>query len=255
LKVHGVNDIRQTEIHTTEPLVPEPSVLFELAIQKLKSLTSTSIDQIPSEMVKARGKTIRPEIHKIIILFRIRRNCLRIGRRRSLPMYNKGDKTDGSNYTGISLLSTTYVNKILLSSLCRGNYWGSSVWISTQNNRSTTDQIFRIRQILEKKWEYNEAVHRLFIDFKKAYDLVRGEVLYYILIEFGIPMKLVRLITMVQKEIYSTVQVGKHLSDMFPVRNGLKQDVLTAMLFNFYLGYAISRVQVNQDGLKFNGTH
>jgi hypothetical protein len=45
-----------------------------------------------------------------------------------------------------------------------------------------------------KKWEYNEAVHQLFIDFKKAYDSVRREVLYNILIEFGIPMKLVRLI-------------------------------------------------------------
>jgi len=32
----------------------------------------------------------------------------------------------------------------------------------------TTDHIFCIRQILEKKWEYNEAVHQLFIDFKKA---------------------------------------------------------------------------------------
>jgi hypothetical protein len=37
-------------------------------------------------------------------------------------------------------------------------------------NRSTTDHIFCIRQILEKKLEYNEAVHQLFIDFKKAYD-------------------------------------------------------------------------------------
>jgi hypothetical protein len=45
-----------------------------------------------------------------------------------------------------------------------------------------------------KKWEYNEAVHQLFIDFKKAYDSVRREVLYNILIEFGTPMKLVRLI-------------------------------------------------------------
>ena len=48
-------------------------------------------------------------------------------------------------------------------------------------------------QILEKKWEYNEEVHQLFTDFKKAYDSVRREVLYNILIEFGIPMKLVRL--------------------------------------------------------------
>jgi len=45
-----------------------------------------------------------------------------------------------------------------------------------------------------KKWDYNEAVHHLFVDFKKAYDSVRREVLCNSLIEFGIPMKLVRLI-------------------------------------------------------------
>ena len=65
-----------------------------------------------------------------------------------------------------------------------------------RRNRSTTDHIFSIRQILEKKWEHNEAVNQFFIDFKKAYVSVRREVLYNILIEFGIPKKLVRLIKM-----------------------------------------------------------
>jgi len=46
----------------------------------------------------------------------------------------------------------------------------------------------------ERKREYNEAVQQLFRDFMKAYDSVSREVLYSILIEFGIPMKLVRLI-------------------------------------------------------------
>ena len=46
-----------------------------------------------------------------------------------------------------------------------------------RRNRSTTDHIFCIRQILEKKWEHSEAVHQLFIDFKKAYDSVRREAL------------------------------------------------------------------------------
>ena len=70
-------------------------------------------------------------------------------------------------------------------------------------------------------------MHQLFIDIKKAYDSVRREVLYNILIEFGIPKKLVRLTKMCLTETYSRVRVGKNLSDMFPVRNGLKQgDVL-----------------------------
>jgi hypothetical protein len=54
----------------------------------------------------------------------------------------------------------------------------------------TTDQISCIRQMLEKKWEYGETVHQLFVDFKKAYDS-------------GVPMKLVRLIKMCLNEMYS----------------------------------------------------
>ena len=57
-------------------------------------------------------------------------------------------------------------------------------------------------------------------------------------------------------ETYRRDRVGKNLSDMFRIRNGLKQgDVLSPLLFNFALEYVIKRVQVNQDGLKLNGTH
>jgi hypothetical protein len=78
-----------------------------------------------------------------------------------------------------------------------------------RHNRSTTDEIFHIRQILEKKWEYNGTVHQLFIDFKKAYDSVRRKVFYSILIEFGVPRKLVSLIQICLNETYSTVVIGK----------------------------------------------
>jgi hypothetical protein len=74
-------------------------------------------------------------------------------------------------------------------------------------------------------------MHQLFIDFKKTSD----SVLYNILLEFGIPMKLLRLIKMCLNETYSRVLVGKHLSDMFPIKNGLKQgDFLLPLLSTLF---------------------
>jgi hypothetical protein len=118
------------------------------------------------------------------------------------------------------------------------------------------DQLFYIGQILEKKWKHNGTVHQLFIDFKKAYNSVRREILYNILIKFGIPRKLVGLIQLCLNETYSTVHIGKHQSDKFPVQNDLKQgDALSPLLSNFTLEYASWRVQENQEGLKLNSTH
>jgi sorting nexin-29 len=116
-----------------------------------------------------------------------------------VPIYKKGDKTDCNNYRGISLLSTAY--KILSNFLlARLTPYVNEIIGDHQRgfrrNRSTTDQIFYIRQILERKWEYNGTVHQLYMDFKKAYDLIKREVLYNILLEFCIPKKLVRLIKM-----------------------------------------------------------
>ena len=108
--VHGVRDVGQAEIHTAEPLVPEPSNSeVELAIDKLKSHKSKGIDEIPAEVIKAGGRTICLEIHKLITSI-WKKGKLPEEWKESIivPIHKKGDKTDCNNYRGISLLPTTY---------------------------------------------------------------------------------------------------------------------------------------------------
>ncbi|KAJ4441575.1 hypothetical protein ANN_11431 [Periplaneta americana] len=97
----------------------------------------------------------------------------------------------------------------------------------TKNRRRADLTSLEPHSIMEKKWEYKGTVHQLFIDFKNAYDSVKREVLYDILIEFGIPKKLVRLIKMCLSETYSRIRIE----------------------------YAIRKVQDNRQGLELNGLH
>jgi hypothetical protein len=67
--VHGAGGVRQTEMQTAEPFVPQSSTSeFEVAIGKLKIYKSSSADQIPAELIQAGGETLLLEIHKLIKL-------------------------------------------------------------------------------------------------------------------------------------------------------------------------------------------
>ena len=120
LNIPGVNYVRQTEVHTTEPLVPEPSAFeVDLAIEKLKCHKSPGIDQIPAELIKAGGRTICYKIPTLIISIRNKEELPEEWKESIiLPIYKKGDKTDYSNCRSISLLPTTY--KILSNIYCQG---------------------------------------------------------------------------------------------------------------------------------------
>ena len=117
LNAHGVNDVKQTEIHTAERLVYETSASdFELAVEFLKSHKSPSFDQILVEFIKAVGRTICCEIHKHIISIWNKEELPEEWKESIIiPVYKKGDKTDRINYRGISLLPTMY--KILSNTL------------------------------------------------------------------------------------------------------------------------------------------
>jgi hypothetical protein len=206
--VHNVSDVRQIEVGSAEPLLPGPSRLqVEIAIAKLKKYKLPGSDQIPAELIQGWGEILLSATHKLINSVW---NKVELPDQWKeyiiVPIHKKGGKTNCNNYRGISLLSTSYniLSNIFLSRLSPyideiiGNHQ-----CGFRRKRSSTDQVFCTRLILEKKWEYLETVHQLFVDFKKAYDSVRREVLYNILIQFGVPMKLVSLIRMCLNETYS----------------------------------------------------
>src|SRR5215469_18960632 len=90
-------------------------------------------------------------------------------------IYKNGEKSECSNYRGISLLNTAY--KILATVINnRLTTYAEDLLSQEQNefrrNRSTTDNIFIMRQILEKCYKYNIEMHVMFIDFKQAFDSV-----------------------------------------------------------------------------------
>ena len=167
----------------------EPSAFeIDMAIEEIRRHKS-STDKIPAELTKAGVRTIQSKSNfkKQKLLKEWKESII-------VAIYKKGDKTNCSNNRGMSRIRTTY--KILLNILLsRFTPYAEEITGNHQcgfrSNSSTTDHIFHIRPILEKKWKHNEAVDQLFTDFKKAYDSVRREVLCNITIELGISMKIV----------------------------------------------------------------
>ena len=133
-----VKDVGQAEIHTAEPLVPEPSASeVELAIAKLKSHKSPGTDQIPAELIKAGGGTTCGEIHKLIISIWKKEKLPEEWKESIIvPIHKKGDKTDCNNYRAYHFANhlENFIQHpaVKVNSICEGNYRGSSTWLSTQ---------------------------------------------------------------------------------------------------------------------------
>ena len=243
---------------SAEPLIATPSYEeVAEAIQKLKPNKSPGEDNIPAELIKSAGADLWHRLHRIITRVwdeeKVPDEWL-MGL--MIPIFKKGVRVECKNYRGICLLNTSY--KILAEILfCRldvyaeeniGEYQGGFRY-----GRSTTDQIFTIRQIMEKAWEYNITIHQLFVDFKQAYDSIKRSALFAIMEEFGFPKKLINLTKATLTDTKCKVLIQNILSDPFDITTGLRQgDKLSTILFNLALEKVIRAMTINWNGTIFN---
>lgn len=172
------------------------------------------------------------------------------------PVHKKGDKQDCSNYRGISLLNNAY--KILSSILCERlkPYMASNIGsyqCGFRPGKSTTDQMFTLRRLLERTLEFQIDTHHLFIDFKKAYDSIQRDKLFSAMSEFGIPAKLISLCRMTLNNIKCAIKTSGDPSASFETKNGFRQgDALSCDFFNICLEKIVRESGTNTRGTIFS---
>jgi hypothetical protein len=108
----------------------------------------------------------------------------------------------------------------------------------------------------EKCYEYDVELHNFFINFQQAYNSINRNKLLLIMINFGIPQKLVKLVKMTLENSKCRVKIQGVLSQQFDVKGGVRQgDPLSTVLFSLVLEYAVRNITYNHGGTIFNRQH
>ena len=225
----------------------EPS-LEEVAasVRKLKAGKAGGEDGVVAEMLIIGGDVMVRQLHALIV---------DVWRSEVIPqewkdavivaLHKKGSTSDCANYRGISLLSIAgkVFARILawriepLYAIC-----GRQEQAGFCAGRGCVDQIFGLRQIIEKRLRYQRPFLAVFIDFSSAFDSVHRGSLWNMMESDGVPVKIVRLFTALYTGSKSCVRAYGEVSRKFDVCTGVRQGcVASPALFKI----AVDRVMSN----------
>jgi hypothetical protein len=198
------------------------------AIQNLKNNKAPGKDGIHSELIKNGGPELIRRTHQLI--GRIwEKEEIQMEWKTSItcPIHKKGDKLDCHNYRGISLLITVYKIYTNIIRMRLETYSESMIGeyqAGFRRERSVTDQLFTVKQLLEKFWEHDIDLYQIFVDFKQAENSIKREKLYTATQEMGIPNKLIRLERSTMTESKAQLRMQEQLREEFEVKQGSKQE-------------------------------
>jgi len=236
----------QTDANETESNEVETIQLEEIikALRKMKNNKAPGPGDLPIELIK--HATTR-----VLELFCIIFNKCLTGD--SIPkewkishimsIYKKGNRNECSNYRGISITSSTgkLYERVLNYRIER-----EAVEIEEQNGfrsgRSCVDNIFTLKQLIEKKLARNLEIHMTFIDLRKAFDSVPLQKLWTAMKEAGTSNVYINAVKALYRDNQAAIKVGNQISETFTQTKGVKQgSCLSPTLFKIYLNNALKQ--------------
>ena len=218
------------------------------AIQQLKCGKAAGVDGIPREIWIHGGPSLHSKLHELLT------RCWEQGKLPQdlrdaiiITLYkNKGEKSDCSNYRGITLLSNAgkILARLLLNRLILtiANEHLPESQCGFRVNRSATDMVFVLRQLQEKCREQNKGLYITFVDLTKAFDTVSRKGLWQILQKLGCPPKFLSMIVQLHEEQKGQVRLNGDFSEPFSISNGIKQGcVLAPTLFSIFFSMMLQQ--------------
>ena len=223
------------------------------AVRRLQNGKAAGDDRIVAELLKSGGETVIVWLTELIEeVWRTRKVPQDWRNATLIPLFKKKDRTQCNNYRGISLLSVP--GKVLtLILLERLQAIIEPQLLETQcgfrKGRGTVDQIWVVRQVVERATEYRTPVFMCFVDLTKAYDSVNRQAMAAILREYGVPRQLVAIIEELHSETWCQVRSAGDTSERFEVTTGVRQGcVLSPLLFNCFLDKILREAMANLNG-------
>ena len=234
----SVLEVQESKNDDSENLILKSEV--EEAIKMLKKGKSPGVDNIPGELIQAGGEFMSTALLHI---------CNKIWKNKKWPenwtkslvitLPKKGDLKLCNNYRTLSLIS--HPSKILLRVILNRLKQQANAIISEEqagfmSGRSTAEQIFNLRSIIEKYQDHQQELYHVFIDFKKAFDRVWHQALWATMHKYNIDQNLIALIQELYNQATSSVYLDGDIGEWFRTTVGVRQGcLLSPTLFNIFL--------------------
>ena len=249
--IEAEEDILETDLVPHNSLFSDPITVEEViaSIKRLKNGKSAGPDKIISEMLKdANRRVIDYLVTLFNTLFESGTFPIQWSKSIIVPIFKKGDTNNPDNYRGVAL--TSIVSKVYTGILNRRLVQWAELekkiveeQAGFRANYSTIDHIFTLYSLVEKFLSRHSKLYVAFIDFRKAFDSVDRDLLWYVMRKVGVHGKLYRALRGIYNTVTACVRDKGNYSKYFPCPKGVKQGcLLSPQMFCFFINELATEV-------------